>query len=303
MATYVSNTSNQRRAMRWSPQRLLQFSGRAGVYVFLIVLSIIFLYPLYWMITSSFKSGADIATQPLTLSLNGLSWNNYSSVLQAANIFGGFRNTLIVLLFKGGLTLIFCPLAGFAFAKFRFKGRNLLFMLTLATLMLPPITMLVPLLMEMSVLGWVDTYQALILPGAIGAFAIFWMRQQIAEVPDELLDAGRVDGCSSFGLYWRIVLPLIRPALAALAILSFLDIYNDFVWPVIVTNSDDMQTLQVVLSALASQINNTQVGVVGHDAWGEILAASTLATVPVLILFVALQRQFIRGILSGSVKG
>ena len=139
-----------------------------------------------------------------------------------------------------------------------------------------------------------------VLPGSAVLIRIV---QQIAEVPDELLDAGRIDGCTSFGLYWRIVLPLIQPALAALAILTFLDIYNDFVWPVIATNTDDMQTLQVMLSALATQINNAQPGLTGHDAWGEILAASTLATLPVLILFVVLQRQFIRGILSGGVKG
>ena len=157
--------------------------------------------------------------------------------------------------------------------------------------------------MEMGVLGWVNTYQALIFPGAIGAFYIFWMRQQISDVPDELLDAGRIDGCTAFGLYWRIVLPVIRPAFAALAILTFLDIYNDFVWPVIVLNTNDMQTLQVMLSALYTTINNAQVGTTGHDAWGEVLAASSLATVPVLVLFVSLQRYFIRGVLAGSVKG
>jgi multiple sugar transport system permease protein len=272
-------------------------------YVFLLVVVVLSLYPLYWMITSSFKPGADIATAPLSLDIHTLSLNNYAALLSSVPIWVGFKNTLIVLICKGVLTLFFCPLAGFAFAKFHFRGRNVLFTLVLATLMLPPIVMLVPLLLEMGSLDWVNTYQALILPGAIGAFSIFWMRQQIAEVPNELLDAGRIDGCTSFALYWRIILPLIQPALAALAILTFLDIYNDFVWPVIVTNTDDMQTLQVMLSALATQINNAQPGMTGHDAWGEILAASTLATLPVLILFIVLQRQFIRGILSGGVKG
>lgn len=199
--------------------------------------------------------------------------------------------------------MFFCPLAGFAFAKFHFRGRNLLFTLVLSTLMLPVIVLIVPLLLEMGQLEWVDTYQGLILPGAIGAFGIFWMRQQMAEVPDEMLDAGRIDGCTPFGLFWRIVVPVIRPALAALAILTFMDIYNDFVWPVVVTSSDTMQTLQVQLSALYTQINNAQPGLAGHSAWGEVLAASCLATLPILILFLALQRQFIRGILSGSVKG
>lgn len=278
-------------------------AGSVATYAALLVVVFLSLYPLFWMVMSSFKPGSDIATAPLSMDIRTFSLSNYTTLLSAVPLWIGFQNTLIVLLFKGALTLIFCPLAGFAFAKFRFRGRKLLFTLVLSTLMLPPIVLLVPLLLEMGTLGWVDTYQALILPGAIGAFSIFWMRQQIAEVPDEMLDAGRIDGCTSFDLFWRIVVPVIRPALAALAVLAFLDIYNDFVWPVVVINTDEMQTLQVMLSALATQINNAQPGLTGHNAWGEVLAACTLATLPVLILFIVLQRQFIRGILSGSVKG
>lgn len=276
--------------------------GQGLSYFLLMVLAIVFLFPLVWMFISAFKPGPDIATKPLSPELSSFSWANFRSMLEAVPLATGFKNTLIVLIFKGALTLFFCPLAGFAFAKFRFKGRNLLFTLTLATLMLPPIVLLIPLLLEMGALGWVDTYQALILPGAIGAFAIFWMRQQIAEVPNELLDAGRIDGCSSFGLYWRIVVPIIRPSLAALGILTFLDIYNDFVWPVVVTNSSEMQTLQVMLSNLYNLIANDQLSAIGPNAWGEVLAASAIATLPVLVLFLILQRQFIRGIVAGSVK-
>ena len=277
--------------------------GDVLVYVFLTLLALLFLYPLAWMLLSSFKDGRAIATQPLSFDLPSLSLANYDSLLASVPLWIGFRNTLIVLIFKGSITLFFSPLAGFAFDNFRFRGSNLLFTLVLATLMLPPIVMLVPLLLEMGALRWVNTYQALIVPGAISAFAIFWMRQQISEVPDDLLDAARVDGCSDFGLYWRVILPVIRPSLAALAILTFLDIYNDFVWPVVATSSTEMQTLQVMLSDLANQINNMQVGTVGANAWGQMLAASTLATFPVMVLFLGLQRHFIRGILSGSVKG
>ena len=272
-------------------------------YVALLLLTLLFLYPLFWMFISSLKPSDDIATTPLGLDLGHLSLDNYTSLLAAVPLWVGFKNTVIVVLCKGALTMVFCPLAGFAFAKFRFRGRNLLFALILGTMMLPPIVFLIPLLLEMGTLGWVNSYQALALPGAIGAFGIFWMRQQIVDVPDEMLDAGRIDGCSPFGLYWRIVLPVIRPALAALAILTFIDIYNDFVWPVVVINSGDMQTLQVMLSALYTQINNAQVGTAGQSAWGEVLAASALATLPLLVLFVVLQRHFIRGVLAGSVKG
>ena len=280
--------------------------GKIGIgigYFFLLILVFLMLFPLIWMFFSSFKPGNELISQPLSLNIHTLSLDNYTTLLNFVPLWTGFMNTLIVLLCKGSLTLFFCPLAGFAFAKLRFRGRKWLFTLVLSTLMLPPIVLIIPLLLEMGTFEWVDTYQALILPGAIGAFGIFWMRQQIAEVPDELLDAGRIDGCSSFGIFWRIVIPVIRPALAALAILTFLDIYNDFVWPVIVTSSTDMQTLQVMLSALYTQINNAQPGLAGSSAWGEVLAASSLATLPILILFLALQRQFVRGILSGSVKG
>ncbi len=294
-------------AVALSPHRRRQPAARRAVgailrYSFLLVVTVLFLYPLFWMITSSFKPGDDIATAPLSLDLGAWSTANYGGVLSAVPLGIGFKNTAIVVLCKGAMTLFFCPLAGFAFAKYRFRGRNALFTFMLATMMLPPIIFLIPLLLEMGVLDWVNTYQALIFPGAVGAFYIFWMRQQIADLPDELLDAGRIDGCGAFGLYWRIVLPVIRPAFAALAILTFLDIYNDFVWPVVVLNTNDMQTLQVMLSELYTTINNAQVGTTGQNAWGEVLAASTVATVPVLVLFVSLQRYFIRGVLAGSVK-
>lgn len=286
------------------PKRYLWLSlSNLLLYLFLGLLALFFIFPLVWMVFSSFKTGPDIASQPLSFSFAAATFDNYRSLLRNVPLYIGFENTLIVLVFKGALTIVFCPLAGFAFAKFRFRGRNALFTLVLATMMLPPVVMLIPLLLQMGRLGWVNTYQALILPGAINAFYIFWMRQQIAEVPDELLDAGRVDGCTAWGLHWRIVLPVIRPALAALAILTFLDIYNDFVWPVVVVNSIRMQTLQVMLSDLYNQINNMQVGAIGQNAWGQVLAASVLATLPVIILFILLQRHFIEGILAGSVKG
>ncbi len=273
------------------------------IYILLIIVVAITLYPVLWMMISSFRGSEEIAAAPLGLHLHTLTLNNYSVLLSSVPMGLGFQNTLIVLIFKGGLTLFFCPLAGFAFAKFRFRGRNVLFALVLATLTVPLVVTLIPLLLEMGTLNWVDTYQGLIFPGAISAFYIFWMRQQIAEVPDELLDAAKIDGCSAFGMFWRIVVPIIRPAMAALAILTFLDIYNDYVWPLIVTSSTQMQTLQVMLSTLEAAINNAQPGMSGHSVWGEILAGTTLATIPVLILFLVMQRQFIRGILSGGLKG
>jgi len=275
----------------------------ALAYLFLGLLAIFFLFPLAWMMLSSLKSGQDIATSPLAFDPRAMSFDSYGAMLANVPLLDGFKNTLIVILFKGGLELFFCPLAGYAFAKLRFRGREMLFNILLATLMLPVIVMLIPLLLEMGTFGWVDSYQALIFPGAVSAFAIFFMRQQFADVPDELIESGRLDGAGPFRIYWSIVLPIMRPAVAALAILTLLGIYNDFVLPVIVISSVDKQTLQIMLSYLATQINNASVGTAGTNAWGQILAASTLATLPLLILFIALQRHFVSGLMAGALKG
>jgi multiple sugar transport system permease protein len=269
----------------------------------LIVLGLAFLYPVFWAVASAFKPAATIISDPLTIDPSTFTTENFRLMFADVPIGTGFVNTGIVLLIKGGMTMFFCPLAGYAFAKYQFRGKNVLFGTVLVTLMLPTLVLIIPLLLQMSQLGWVNTYQALILPGSIDAFAIFWMRQTIASVPDELLDAGRVDGAGEFGLFWRIVMPVIRPGLAALAVLTTMNIYNDFVWPVIVASDERMQTLQVVLSTLAQNITGNRVGADFATVWGELLAASSLAMVPLLVIFLLLQRHFINGILAGSVKG
>lgn len=276
-------------------RRFLTYAGMA-------VLLLLFLYPLWWMVSSSFKPGASIVTDPLSFDPSKLTLDNYRSMLESVPIWTGFWNTAIMLVLKGGITLFFCPLAGFAFAKFHFPGRDLLFGFILLTLMLPTLVLVIPLLLEMSLLGWSNTYQGLILPGAIDAFSIFWMRQVIAAVPDELLEAGRLDGCSTMSLYRRIVVPVIRPGLAALAVLTFLNIYNDFLWPVVIINEESKATLQVVLSNLSQSITGTQVDSNPASVWGQLLAATTVATIPVVIIFILLQRHFVRGILAGSTK-
>jgi len=278
-------------------------SLRLGSHVFLMLLLIAFLAPVAWAIVSSFKQPNDIIRDPLGFDPSTFTLQNFIAMFHDVPIAHGFLNTGIVLIVKGGITLFFAPLAAFAFAKYRFVGKNLIFGAVLVTLMLPTIVLIIPLLLEMKALGWVNTYQALILPGAIDAFAIFWMRQVISAVPDELLDAARVDGCSEFGIFWRVIVPVIRPGLAGLAVLTIMNIYNDFVWPVIVASSERMATLQVVLSTLAQNITGNRIGADYATVTGELLAASSIALIPLLVLFILLQRHFINGILAGSVKG
>ncbi|MEY9852283.1 multiple sugar transport system permease protein [Leifsonia sp. EB41] len=272
-----------------------------GSHVFLLVLTVAFLAPVAWAIVSSFKPAAEIIRDPLGFS--GFTLDNFRGMIQDVPIGSGFLNTGVVLLVKGAITLFFAPLAAYAFAKYDFRGKNLIFGAVLLTLMLPTIVLIIPLLLEMKELGWVNTYQALILPGSVDAFAIFWMRQVIAAVPDELLDAARVDGCGEFGIFWRVIVPVIRPGLAGLAVLTIMNIYNDFVWPVVVASSSRMATLQVVLSTLAQNISGNKVGADYATVTGELLAAATVALIPLLILFIVLQKHFINGILAGSVKG
>ncbi|RVX39054.1 carbohydrate ABC transporter membrane protein 2 (CUT1 family) [Nonomuraea polychroma] len=270
-------------------------------YAVLALLATVFLYPIWWAVSSSLKPAAEIISDPL--SIGALTLDNYRAMFADVPIGTGFANTALVLVVRGAMTMFFCPLAGYAFAKYDFPGKNLLFGVVLLTLMLPTLVLIIPLLLEMSALGWVNTYQALILPGSIDAFSIFWMRQTIAAIPDELIDAGRVDGAGEFGIFAKVVLPVIRPGLAALAVLTTMNVYNDFVWPVVAVNDTSHQTLQVVLATLAQNVTGNRIGADFATVWGELLAAGSIALLPLLVIFVLLQRHFINGILAGSVKG
>lgn len=291
----MSTTPTPRRSRRPLPA--------IGTQAFLLLLTLGFLAPVAWAITSAFKPAIDIIRYPLAFDPTTVTLDNFTEMFGDVPIGLGFLNTGIVLVVKGAITLFCAPLAAYAFAKYDFVGKNLIFGAVLVTLMLPTIVLIIPLLLEMKELGWVNTYQALILPGSVDAFAIFWMRQVIAAVPDELLDAGRVDGAGEFGLFWRIVVPVIRPGLAGLAVLTVMNIYNDFVWPVVIASSERMATLQVMLSTLAATISGNKIGADYATVTGELLAAASVALVPLLVIFIAFQRHFINGILAGSVKG
>lgn len=290
-----------------SPARLDRRPRRSrpaiASHLFLLLLMAAFLAPVVWTLVSAFKPANDIISNPLGFNPSAFTFENYRQMFADVPIGSGFLNTAVVLVFKGTITLFFAPLAGYAFAKYDFRFKNLLFGTVMVTLTLPIIVLIIPMLLEMKELGWINTYQALILPGSIDAFAIFWMRQVISSVPDELLDAARVDGCGEFGIYWRVVLPVIRPGIAGLAVLTVMNIYNDFVWPVVATTATNRQTLQVVLSTLAQNITGNKIGADYAHVTGELLAASSLALVPLLIIFIALQKHFISGLLAGSVKG
>jgi len=192
------------------------------------------------------------------------------------------------------IQVFFCSLAGFGFAKYRFKGRSFLFTLVLGTVMIPVSVQLVPNYLLMAKLGWLNTLIPLIVPSAANAFGIFWMRQYMYSVPDELLDAGRLDGASEFGLYWRIVVPLIRPALGALALFVFTTSWNDFLLPLVYLRSQETFTVQLMIDSIFR--------VRFQQNFHLLMSASVLAIIPMTILFFTLQRQFVAGLTLGSVK-
>jgi ABC-type glycerol-3-phosphate transport system permease component len=273
---------------------------RALAYLAMLVGVVAFLYPLVWMVASSFKPGASILNDPLNFDPTQATLHNWTGMFANIPILRALLNTAVVVLLKGAILLVFAPLAGYGFAKFAFPFKEFLFGFVLLTLMLPTLVLIIPLLLEMSQLRWINTFQALILPGAIDAFSVFWMRQTISQIPDDLLDAARIDGCGPLRAFWSVLVPVLRPALAALAVLSVFNIYNDLVWPIVAINDQRHVTLAVLLAGLSSNVSGAQSGASSADLWGQLMAACTFATVPTVLLFALLQRHFIRGLLAGS---
>lgn len=298
MTTHIARPAPVRpahtRPARLRPATTRTLPATLGSQAFLLLLALAFLAPVAWALVSAFKPATQIISDPLGLDLTALTLDNYVRMFADVPIGQGFLNTAVVLIFKGAITLFFAPLAAYAFAKYRFPGRDLLFGTVLITLMLPTIVLIIPLLLEMKALGWVNTYQALILPGAVDAFAIFWMRQVIADVPDELLDAARVDGAGEFRTFFRIVLPQARPALATLGILTFLGSWNNFLWPLVAVQSADRYTLPVALALYSTGQNTVQ--------YGLLVAGATVIVLPILIVFLVLQRHIVQGISTTGLK-
>lgn len=256
--------------------------------------SVVMLIPFLWMLSTSLKAPGQVFTAPPQWIPRPVVWQNY---LEAVSIMPFGRFFLNSLIQSSGVTvlqLLTSSLAAFAFARLRFRGRDTLFLLYLATLMIPfPVT-LIPNFIVIRFLGWVDTFRALILPPSFSPFSTFLLRQFFLTVPLDLDDAARIDGASSFDIWWRIALPLSTPALATLAIFTFMGQWNDFLWPLVVTNSLEMRTLPVGLSSFQSRY---------AIQWHLLMAGSTIALLPVLALFVAGQRYFIQGITLTGMGG
>jgi cellobiose transport system permease protein len=270
------------------------FWKKAMLHLALIAGVAVSVFPFYWLTVMATSTTSDIYRFPPKLTFGNQLFVNVKNVLDHIDFFTSFLNTLFVAVVSTLLVLFFCSLAGFAFAKFEFPGRNLLFMLLLVTMMIPSQLSLIPSFMIMQKLGWVGTFKALIVPGMANAFGIFWMRQYaMGAVHDELLSAGRIDGCGHFRLFWNVALPVLRPALAFLGIFHFIGSWNDYLWPLVILTDPAKYTLQITLSQL-NGIYNTD--------YAMVMAGTLMATLPLLVLFLLVSRQFISDIAAGAFK-
>jgi ABC-type glycerol-3-phosphate transport system permease component len=263
-------------------------------YALLVLAAFLALIPFYWMIMSSFKPLNEILTIPVMLIPTHPTLNNYSELLTQTLFARSMLNSMAVATTNVLLQVFLCSLAGFAFAKYRFRGRNLLFTLVLATVMVPVSVQLIPNYIIMGRLRWLDTLLPLIVPTAANAFGIFWMRQYMYSIPDELLHAARLDGASEFGIFWRIILPLARPGLGALALFVFTTSWNEFLLPLVYLRTQEVFTVQLMISAIFHMRF--------QQNFHLLMSASVLAIIPMTLLFVFMQRQFIAGLTLGSVK-
>lgn len=265
------------------------------IYVLLILIALLMLFPLLWLLSTSFKSqGEDIFSFPPQLIPQQFTLENFSLVWQNYPFGRYLFNSIITAVLTVSLNLLFCSLAAYPLARLDFKGKNLIFALVIATIMIPFQIVMIPLYILVSQLGLLNNYFGIILPQIASAFGIFLLRQAFQGVPKELEEAARMDGCSELGIWWHIMLPAVRPATITLAIFVFIGSWSDFLWPLIVLNQPDYYTLPLGVAGLASSLDLN---------WRFIAAGSIISIVPVLLLFLFLQKYIIPSSASSGVKG
>lgn len=281
-----------------SPGQKQPLSLQIFSYVLMVLVVAIVGLPLLWMALGSLKTNQEIYTMPIQWLPSSPRWDNFIDAWNAAPFGRFYLNSIIITVAGAGLELINATMTAYAFAFLRFPGKNWLFLLLLAALMIPEqVTILPNYLTLADVFGnsWINTYQGIVLPGASTAFGAFLLRQSFLSLPREVLDAAKVDGCGHLRLLWDIVLPLARPVLATMALISIVAKWNDYLWPLIVTNTQLMRPLTVGLTYLFDQEGNTR--------WGPVMAASIFVIAPLLVIFAWAQRHIIEGIAAGATKG
>lgn len=268
---------------------------RVLIHLALLIGVAVSLFPFYWMIVMATNTTGDIFTFPPKLTFGSQLLVNVRHVLDSINFFGSFGNTVLVAAVSTVLVLFFDSIAAFVFAKFEFPGKNPLFVILLATFMIPTQLSIVPQFVIMAHLGWVGSFKALVIPGMVNAYGIFFLRQYAqGAVSGDLLEAGRLDGCNFLRLYWNVALPVLRPVLAFLGIFTFIGVWNDYLWPLVVLNNPNRITLQVALGQLNSLYATD---------YSMVMAGTLMATIPLIIVFLFGARHFISDLAAGAIKG
>ena len=275
--------------------RLSRWLGDTLIYILLIGICIFMLFPFLWMVITSLKTADEIFHIPMILVPAHPDLHAYIYLFLQYPILRVTWNTFFIALTGTVLSLFFCSLGGYAFAKFKFPGKQGLFSFLLGTLVIPSVVTLIPVYLIMRDLKWIDTILPLIIPGAANAFGIFFMRQYISSISDDIMDAARIDGAGEFTIFWRIVVPIIAPGLTSLGLIFFMGAWNAILGPLIYLKSPQNFTLPLVIRSMTSPV--------GRTIYDTQMAASVISIIPLLIIFLLFQRRLMEGIAAGAVKG
>ena len=277
-----------------SKTRAMSQPMRLIMYIFLGVGALVTLYPFYWTFTAATLTESEIFKSPPRLLPGGNFAANLETLSQSVPYMRALLNSLFVSTVTTVTTVLLSALAGYAFAKFAFRGKKILFAVVLGTLMLPTEIMIVPLFIIMLQLGWVDSYAALIVPYLVTGFGVFLMRQQMMGFPNDLLDAARIDGNGELGVFFRVVLPNMKAACAALGIVTFMSQWGNFLWPLVVISTPEKFTYPLMLSSLVRQGGTVE--------YGPIMVAAVIGLIPLVLLFFFFQKYIVSGVFGGSLK-
>ncbi len=277
---------------------IVKLMVRSAIFMFFVILSIIALFPLYYLIISSFKSADQLFTTGLgvTINLKVMNLKNYISLFgsQGGLYLSWYKNSLIITALGTVLTLLFSSMVGYGLAVYQFRGKNVIFTLVLFIMMVPMEMLLLPMYKLMISLNLLNTYWGVILPGVVSPTAVFFFRQYAAGLPKDFMDAARIDGCTEFGIFWRVMAPLMIPAFGAMTILVALGNWNNFLWPLIVMRTDQMFTLPVGLMSLLTPYESN---------YSILLSGSVLSILPIVVIYLINQEAFMSGLTVGGIKG
>lgn len=268
--------------------------GQAGYYLVSILLAVLALIPFLWMISTSLKSRGALMSIPIEWIPSEPTLDAYAEVFSRFPFLRTIGNSLLISVSFTLLTLVSASMAAFAFAKLRFRGSGVILSVYIATMMIPTQVTMIPLFVVMNRLGLIDSYASVILPGVFKPFAVFLLVQQMKTIPNDYLDAARIDGAGLFHIYFRVALPLCAPTLATLAVTTFMESWNDYLWPLLMLTDRNKMTLPIALSTLNGQYNTE---------YNVLMAGSLISMIPIVVIYIAAQKQFRAGLMAGGIKG